>query len=500
MPKVSIILSSYNHEKYIARAVESVLKQTYKDFELIIYDDVSSDRSADIIRSFHDERIRLFLYQENRGALEAAQEAFASASGVYTAVHHSDDAWEPEKLAKQVTFLDEHPEYAACFTQVSFMDEDGCRYELPDGHVYKDVFQQENRSTAQWLRRFFYQGNCFCHPSLLIRREMYEMHALFAEHTIVQLPDTLMWLKLLCAGEHLYVYPERLTRFRLRRYTAANTSSERPDNTLRTNFEFLTVVREFGHMDAELFQEAFPDYADDVEGNDIRPALGRLCLTSTIPAFRLYGLQLMQSVLQGTGKMRDFDVKAFVHAAGSVDCFNLKKDMRYLSWRILPDYGAGYEADALLTCEGYVRRNGDFSIQADFSASQGLQGLLFYPEQASLLRMRITRCVLNGVSVEFSCENKMEQGYFLPDWQGLRFFAAAAGLTGAVQFSMIGNVQYASEGELAAASQRDAQRIHDLSCRQTELEQALEEILRSKCWRITAPLRKAADWIKRWKK
>ena len=90
-PKVSVILSSYNHANYIATAIESVLNQTFTDFELLICDDGSSDNSREIIKTFDDPRIKTFLYTENRGPRLASQECFAAAQGKYIAIHHSDD-------------------------------------------------------------------------------------------------------------------------------------------------------------------------------------------------------------------------------------------------------------------------------------------------------------------------------------------------------------------------------------------------------------------------
>ena len=106
MPKISVILTSYNHEAYIAESIRSVLAQTFQDFELLIFDDGSQDRSQEIIREFHDNRIRLFLVSENRGANACMQEVFPQASGEYIAIHHSDDCWRPDKLERQVELLE----------------------------------------------------------------------------------------------------------------------------------------------------------------------------------------------------------------------------------------------------------------------------------------------------------------------------------------------------------------------------------------------------------
>ena len=103
MPKVSVILISYNHEKFIREAIESVLNQTFTDFELIIWDDASSDDSWAIINSYNDSRIKAFLNDETRRGIYGINKAISEvASGEYLAIHHSDDVWASEKLQKQV--------------------------------------------------------------------------------------------------------------------------------------------------------------------------------------------------------------------------------------------------------------------------------------------------------------------------------------------------------------------------------------------------------------
>ena len=120
--RVSIILTSYNHAKYLRQAIESVLNQTFTDYELIIWDDASTDDSWEIINSYQDRRIRAFRNVVNlRGNISRGLEV---AQGEYVAIHHSDDAWEPTKLEKQVS-LDQNPDIAAVFTHVQVIDEEG---------------------------------------------------------------------------------------------------------------------------------------------------------------------------------------------------------------------------------------------------------------------------------------------------------------------------------------------------------------------------------------
>ena len=124
-PKVSIGIPSYNHEKYISETIESILNQTFQDFEIIITDDGSSDNSLDVIKSISDPRIKLFVFDENQGACKAVNNCIKNSRGEYFAYVSSDDVWDKDKLEKQVKFLDENPHFPAVFTKVNIIDEDG---------------------------------------------------------------------------------------------------------------------------------------------------------------------------------------------------------------------------------------------------------------------------------------------------------------------------------------------------------------------------------------
>ncbi|MGB8687985.1 MAG: glycosyltransferase, partial [Microcoleus sp.] len=85
MPKVSVVMASYNHEKFVAETIQSVLDQTYQDFEFIITDDGSPDRTVDVIKKFADPRIKLFCFPQNQGACTAMNNCINEAKGEYIA-------------------------------------------------------------------------------------------------------------------------------------------------------------------------------------------------------------------------------------------------------------------------------------------------------------------------------------------------------------------------------------------------------------------------------
>jgi glycosyltransferase involved in cell wall biosynthesis len=123
-PKVSVIMSVYNGEKYLRYAMDSILNQTFADFEFIVIDDGSTDRTGDILQSYHDPRIRIFS-QENRGLTASLNRALGLACGEYVARMDADDISQPERFQKQVAFLDVRSDVSLVGTYLYRIDEKG---------------------------------------------------------------------------------------------------------------------------------------------------------------------------------------------------------------------------------------------------------------------------------------------------------------------------------------------------------------------------------------
>lgn len=122
MPKVSVIVPVYNVEKYIAETIDSVLSQTFSDFELIVVDDESKDSSIEICESFPDPRIKI-VRQKNRGLAGARNTGIRHAQGEYLAFLDSDDAWRSQKLKKHVRHFERNPSVGVSFSCSEFMDD-----------------------------------------------------------------------------------------------------------------------------------------------------------------------------------------------------------------------------------------------------------------------------------------------------------------------------------------------------------------------------------------
>lgn len=263
MPKVSVIIPSYNHERFVAEAIESVLRQTYDDFELIITDDGSTDGTVDEIRKFKDPRIRLFTFAKNQGACIAANKCIAEAQGEYVAMLSSDDAFLPDKLEKQVKFLDSNPGYAAVFGYAELFDEEGNGLEIEEASYFRPL-KNANRSRYEWLRAFFCEGNKLIHPTILIRKKIYDEIGGY-DARYAQLPDFAFFIRLLLKHE-IHVMEDKLIKFRIRK-GELNVSGDRPAVRCRLSWEYIHFLEQYAAIGSanELFA-IFPNAKGKYEG------------------------------------------------------------------------------------------------------------------------------------------------------------------------------------------------------------------------------------------
>jgi len=148
-PRISVVIPVYNRERYIGAAIASVLAQTFGDFELLVIDDGSTDGTGDVVRSFHDQRIRLLRHGANQGIARARNAGVDAARGDYLAFLDSDDVALPERLAEQVGFLDAHPDHVAVGAWIDWMDDRG----RPTGRVKRRPLRSDDVSALRLFRQ-----------------------------------------------------------------------------------------------------------------------------------------------------------------------------------------------------------------------------------------------------------------------------------------------------------------------------------------------------------
>lgn len=263
-PLVSVVLTAFNHEKYVADAIRSVLDQTLADFELIVVNDGSTDRTEEIVKSFQDDRI-IYIYQENQGPSVATNNGVLTSRGKYIANMNGDDACYPHRLMRQCQFL-EQSNRGVCFSWVDIIDDDNRI--ITEEHFYGKLFNRIFNSRAELLNHFFFKGNTLNAVTAMVDRAILVDESM-ACVTLIQIQDFEMWCRLIKRHD-LFVIPEKLVKTRVRA-DAQNITLD-SGNNVRVSFEYYQVYKNlFERMPADLFREAFqdklrkPDFAGEIE-------------------------------------------------------------------------------------------------------------------------------------------------------------------------------------------------------------------------------------------
>lgn len=172
-------MAAYNEEKYIGEAIESVLHQTFSDFEFIIINDGSTDKTEEIIKSFNDSRIKYIKNQQNLKLIASLNKGLKEASGKYIARMDADDICFQERLEKQVAFMDSNPEIGISGTQLEiFGNATGTMvYPLSDEQIKERLFIT----------------SCFGNNVVIFRRELLEKHNLFFPEGYFHAEDYKCW-------------------------------------------------------------------------------------------------------------------------------------------------------------------------------------------------------------------------------------------------------------------------------------------------------------------
>lgn len=185
-PTVSVIIPTYNRAHLIGRAVQSVLAQTYKDFEIIVVDDGSTDNTEEVVKNFGNSRIRCARHGENKGAAAARNTGIKIARGSYIAFLDSDDEWLPEKLEKQVrVFGKASLEVGVIYTGCWRMEGDRKTY-TPSPKI---IQKQGN------IHRLLLEGSLFVTSTAMVRRECLLRVGVFDEH-LLRHQDWELWIRI----------------------------------------------------------------------------------------------------------------------------------------------------------------------------------------------------------------------------------------------------------------------------------------------------------------
>jgi hypothetical protein len=211
-----------------------------------------------------------------------------------------------------------HPDVAAVFGMPKLVDEAG----LPIGRGYAEFtspFPNHKPNRKDWLKRFFYQGNCLCHTGAMVRREAHDELGLY-DPRMLNLSDLDMWVRL-CMAHEIHVLPDEVVGRRILD-KGRNLSAPRSDTILRCTFETVQILNHYRKMAPELAREVFADLIRSAAIDTSRPFgawLSELALLSRAPAHRLFALETMFD----TCKTAPDECPRLLELTGTVDVLNI---------------------------------------------------------------------------------------------------------------------------------------------------------------------------------
>lgn len=217
MPKVSVIMPVYNtKEEYLREAIESILNQTFTDFELLVVDDASTEDVSRVINSYSDERIHYYRLAKNEGAAGARNYALSKATGDYIALMDSDDVSYSTRFEKQIAYLEDHPEIGCLGSGADAIGDDKDKINFPcvSGHEAIEAF-------------LIFEGCAFCQSTVMVRKSIldkYNIQYNKQEYAIAE--DYALWLDLVGKTEFENLN-EKLVAYRFHYENISHLQKER---------------------------------------------------------------------------------------------------------------------------------------------------------------------------------------------------------------------------------------------------------------------------------
>lgn len=184
-PLVTVLMAVFNGDRFLGEAIQSILGQHYQNFELLIYNDGSTDRTMEIINSFSDKRIVSYHHQKNIGYVSHLNHGLSVAKGKYIARMDADDVSFPDRLKAQVEFLERFSDIGICGTYVGLIDEHGSS--LGYGQHYTD---------DAMLRIKLLSDSCFAHPSVMMKKSVLDANCFRYDENYTPAEDYRLWCDL----------------------------------------------------------------------------------------------------------------------------------------------------------------------------------------------------------------------------------------------------------------------------------------------------------------
>jgi len=246
-PLVTVLMPVYNAEKYVGEAIESILNQTFTDFEFLIIDDGSTDDSAEIIRSYRDTRIRFVQNEENIKLIATLNKGINLSRGKYICRADADDINNLDRIERQVEFMERNPEYAACSSSIEIFYENNNKREII-------IYEKE---TLEIRFKKLYQ-NHFAHPASFIRKSIIEENNLRFDEKYLHSEDFFFFVKLSEIGEmHIINQPLVKARKHFTNVSYLNAETQNKNSINVIKYQLSKIGIDHSKIDFDLYFRFF---------------------------------------------------------------------------------------------------------------------------------------------------------------------------------------------------------------------------------------------------
>lgn len=236
-PKISVLMPVYNGEKYLREAIESITSQVFKDFEFLIIDDGSTDKSKDVIKQYKDKRIVFIENKINLGLVATLNKGLMIAKGQYIARMDQDDISLPERFKDQVAFMDKHPDVGVCGTWIKFF-----------GDAENIIEYPTNNDTIK-SHLFFY--NALAHPTVIIRSNFFKKYNLKYKKNAAE--DYDLWQR--CSFLfRIHNIPKVLLMYRISSKSYTQTYKSKMGETLNEIYSQKLLELKMRHVDDDILE------------------------------------------------------------------------------------------------------------------------------------------------------------------------------------------------------------------------------------------------------
>lgn len=229
-PPITLLMVAYNAEKYISAAITSILNQSFKDFELLIIDDGSTDRTKDIVSSFEDPRI--ILHKCHHDYIASLNFGIENARGKYVARTDADDLLHRDRLRIQYSIMEAEPSIDICGTWMTTFSDD-----LKDGTCLSTL-----KGVIDKPLKILFQGNYFYHPTMMFRMSFFRKYNLLYQR-YAYAEDYKLWFEASKLGAHFYVEPQSLYYYRVSSdQVSRNKKKEQNETSIKIKKEILLFL------------------------------------------------------------------------------------------------------------------------------------------------------------------------------------------------------------------------------------------------------------------